>query len=84
MTIDPKGSFRASSQETYLTASMNRTNLKVFDLTMAKKILFDNAKNAIGVQVNVTGFPMFNIRATKEVVVSAGAFQSPQLLMVSG
>ncbi|KAF9069537.1 hypothetical protein BDP27DRAFT_1363238, partial [Rhodocollybia butyracea] len=41
MTIDPDGSFRASSQETYLTASMNCTNLKVFDLTMAKKILFD-------------------------------------------
>ncbi|KAF9065953.1 hypothetical protein BDP27DRAFT_1297890 [Rhodocollybia butyracea] len=84
MTIDPDGSFRASSQETYLTASMNCTNLKVFDLTMAKKILFDTRKNAIGVQVNVTGFPMFNIRANKEVVVSAGAFQSPQLLMVSG
>ncbi|KAF9065950.1 GMC oxidoreductase [Rhodocollybia butyracea] len=55
-----------------------------FDLTMAKKILFDSQKNAIGVQVNVTGFPVFNLKATKEVIVLAGVFQSPQLLMVSG
>ncbi|KAE9385062.1 alcohol oxidase [Gymnopus androsaceus JB14] len=73
-----------SEQETFLTASLNCTNLKVFDLTMAKKILFDSQNNASGVQVNVTGFHVFNINATKEVIVSAGAFQSPQLLMVSG
>ena len=83
-TIDPNGSFRASSQETFLTAAAGRSNLKVFDLTMAKRILFDQNKNAVGVQVNSTGFPLFNINATKEVILSAGVLQSPQLLMVSG
>ncbi|KAF9059459.1 hypothetical protein BDP27DRAFT_1385798 [Rhodocollybia butyracea] len=82
-TIDPSGAFRASSQETFLTAATNRTNLKVFDLTMAKKVLFDSQKIAIGVQVNTSG-SVFNVNATKEVILSAGAFQSPQLLMVSG
>ncbi|KIK59261.1 hypothetical protein GYMLUDRAFT_201857 [Collybiopsis luxurians FD-317 M1] len=82
-TIDPNGSFRASSQETFLTAAAGRSNLKVFDLTMAKKILFNN-KTAVGVQVNSTGFPLFNLNATKEVILSAGVLQSPQLLMVSG
>ncbi|KAF5366691.1 hypothetical protein D9757_013583 [Collybiopsis confluens] len=83
-TIDPNGSFRASSQETFLTAAAARTNLEVFDMTMAKKIIFDDQKNAIGVQVNATGFPLFTINATKEIILSAGALQSPQLLMVSG
>ena len=50
---------------------------------MAKRILFDANKTAIGVSVEVGGAP-FHINATREVVLSAGAFQSPQMLMVSG
>ncbi len=83
-TIDPNGEQRSSSQESFLTASANRTNLKVFQLTMAKKILFDSDKKATGVQVAIDGLNPFTIKASKEVIVSAGAFQSPQLLMVSG
>ncbi|KAF9047974.1 hypothetical protein BDP27DRAFT_1517378, partial [Rhodocollybia butyracea] len=84
-TIDPKQEARASSQETFLSAySAHRTNLKVFQLTMAKKILFNSHKTATGVQVNITGLKPFNINARKEVILSAGSFQSPQLLMVSG
>lgn len=83
-TIDPNGEFRASSQETFLTAAANRTNLKVFQLTMAKKIIFDSRKKATGVQVAVPGMKPFTLTASHEIVISAGAFQSPQMLMVSG
>jgi choline dehydrogenase len=49
---------------------------------MAKKILFTKTK-ATGVQVQSNGATT-NLQANKEVIVSAGVFQSPQLLMVSG
>ncbi|KAL4769722.1 hypothetical protein BDW60DRAFT_224754 [Aspergillus nidulans var. acristatus] len=59
-------------------------NLTVRTRRLAKRILFDEHKNAIGVEVaDELGF-LSNITASREVIVSAGAFQSPQLLMVSG
>ncbi|KAL4976602.1 hypothetical protein BDW66DRAFT_159600 [Aspergillus desertorum] len=51
---------------------------------LAKRILFDEHRNAIGVEVADGLVFRSNITAAKEVIVSAGAFQSPQLLMVSG
>ncbi|KIK66312.1 hypothetical protein GYMLUDRAFT_38133 [Collybiopsis luxurians FD-317 M1] len=83
-TIDPSSEIRASSEETFLQSSIGRSNLKVFQLTMAKKIVFDDDKTATGVQVAAAGVLPFTIKANKEVILSAGAFQSPQLLMVSG
>ena len=84
-TIDPSDETRDSSQSSFLNeaASQGLANLKVFSLTMAKKILFDNNKQATGVIVESNGIS-YNLAANKEVIVSAGAFQSPQLLMVSG
>lgn len=84
-TIDPSTEKRESSQTAFLTeaASANMNNLKIFTLSMAKSIVFDANKKATGVKVK-TLLLSFTLKATKEVIVSAGAFQSPQLLMVSG
>jgi choline dehydrogenase len=49
---------------------------------MALNLLF-NGTTAVGVTVVAGGFE-YNIMANKEVIISAGPFQSPQLLMVSG
>lgn len=50
----------------------------------ALKILFDSTtKEATGVRFEKNG-KIYNIRATKEVVVSAGSLATPQLLMLSG
>jgi choline dehydrogenase len=58
--------------------------LKVYTQTMVKKIVFDGNK-ATGVEASLIGaLPTYNIKARKEVILSAGSFQSPQLLMVSG
>ncbi|KAL9092387.1 MAG: hypothetical protein Q9159_000895, partial [Coniocarpon cinnabarinum] len=57
---------------------------KYFQLSMAKRILFDETKTATGVLVEAARAAPFVLSARKEVVVSAGAFQSPQMLMVSG
>jgi choline dehydrogenase-like flavoprotein len=84
-TIRPSDESRDSSQTSFLNEAANQglTNLKVFTLTMAKKILFDANKKATGVIVESNAIP-YTLTANKEVIVSAGAFQSPQLLMVSG
>jgi choline dehydrogenase-like flavoprotein len=79
-TINPADETRDSSQTSFLAAAQSRPNLIVYSLTMASKILFDDDKTATGVLL-ATGVTLF---AQKEVILSAGAFQSPQLLMVSG
>lgn len=55
----------------------------MFTLTKAKQIIFDSNKNATGVIVK-SKLKSFMIGVNREVILSAGAFQSPQLLMVSG
>lgn len=84
-TIDPTTETRDSSQTSFLNQAVAEglTNLKVFTLTMAKKINFDSSNRATGVVVE-SNFISYTLSANKEVIVSAGAFQSPQLLMVSG
>jgi|ERR1700760_3047557 len=83
-TIRPANENRDSSETSFLAAASSRTNLHVFTNTMAKKILFSGT-TATGVSVlSVGNTTLVSMRARKEVILSAGAFQSPQLLMVSG
>ncbi|XXH04087.1 hypothetical protein Hte_010498 [Hypoxylon texense] len=84
-TIRNEENTRESSETAFLRPhlSVQNPNLITFVSTMAKKIIFDGQKRATGVQVDTQGL-QYTIRARKEVIVSAGAFQSPQLLMVSG
>ncbi|CZT52318.1 probable choline dehydrogenase [Rhynchosporium secalis] len=82
-TINPKDESRSSSQTSFLNAADGRKNLKVYSLTTAQKILFDGNKRATGVSVKSNGVT-YAINARKEIILSAGAFQSPQLLMLSG
>ncbi|KZL64076.1 gmc oxidoreductase [Colletotrichum incanum] len=84
-TIQPDSQKRESSQTSFLNEAIGRKNLKVYQLSLAKKILFDNNKRATGVVVSSNlGLTTYTLRARKEIILSAGAFQSPQLLMVSG
>ncbi|QDS73883.1 hypothetical protein FKW77_007045 [Venturia effusa] len=82
-TINPSQQRRDSSQTSFLDFAGSRKNLKVYVSTLAKKILFNSNKKATGVVVSTAGI-QYTIAARKEVIVSAGAFQSPQMLMVSG
>jgi choline dehydrogenase len=81
-TIDPAGETRDSSKTSFLDDAVTRSNLHIFSATLAKKILFSGT-TATGVRVTAAGIT-FTLNAQKEVIISAGAFQSPQLLMVSG
>ncbi|KAI1772661.1 GMC oxidoreductase [Hypoxylon cercidicola] len=84
-TIRSEENTRESSETAFLRPHLGKhdANLITFVSTLAKRILFDGQKRATGVVVDTQGL-QYTIRARKEVIVSAGAFQSPQLLMVSG
>ncbi|ODM21365.1 hypothetical protein SI65_02208 [Aspergillus cristatus] len=85
-TIRPFDQTRSSSKTAFFygaSSSQRLRNLKVYIGTLAKRILFDSSKRATGVRVK-TGLVTYTLRAKYEVILSAGAFQSPQLLMVSG
>jgi choline dehydrogenase len=81
-TTDPKTMIRDSSETAFLRPALNRTNLVVHTSTMALKVLFEGTR-AGGVACSTAG-KSFTLIARKEVILSAGALQSPQLLMVSG
>ncbi|RMD95641.1 MAG: choline dehydrogenase [Alphaproteobacteria bacterium] len=73
---------RCSAAVAYLHPAMKRPNLTVLTRCAASRILFEG-KRAVGVAAWHRG-RMVDIRARREVILSAGAIASPQLLMVSG
>jgi choline dehydrogenase len=89
-TIDPRNAHRVSSESSFLQAALNSgANLVVYKNTLGQKILFNSDKVATGVLVSTgatfgTESVNFTLNARKEVIVTAGVFQSAQLLMVSG
>jgi len=83
VTVDPLDNTRSSSEASFLQEAIYSSSLQVYLSTQALRILFDDSKTATGVNVSTSG-ESYVLTAKKEVVVSAGAFHSPQLLMVSG
>ena len=63
---------------------LKNRSLQVFNNTMAQKILLNAQNHAEGVVASSGDRGEFTLEARKEVILSAGVFQSPQLLMVSG
>ena len=84
LTVDGDEFTRDSSETSYMQKiGLKSPNLIVYPNTLATKVLFDGDKKATGVSIDFAGLD-FILTATREVIVSGGAFQSPQLLMVSG
>ena len=76
--------YRWSTASAYLRPALNspQKNLNVESKVLVTKILFDG-KKAIGVEY-VQGGETKKVYAENEVIVSGGAINSPQLLMLSG
>ncbi len=72
---------RVSTALTYLQPARHRLNLTIRSQALARRILFEGQR-AVGVEVE-SGSDMFTIHG-REIVISAGAIASPQLLMLSG
>ncbi|KAI0584268.1 Choline dehydrogenase [Pyrenophora tritici-repentis] len=79
---------RSSSYDSFYKQAANRTNLKVLHDAPVSGLIMDTTGSkprAIGVNYIEQRTALVNrVRARKEVIVSLGAFQSPQLLITSG
>lgn len=74
LTIDPGLVTRSSAETSFLQMALKRSKLRIFESTLAKKILFDENKKASGVLVVAKGqreYP-FTINANREVILAAG------------
>ncbi|XP_057662138.1 uncharacterized protein LOC130897346 [Diorhabda carinulata] len=67
----------------FILPILKRKNLHVLTYAYVTKIFIDKHKVARGIAFTYNG-KNYIAKATKEVILSAGAFQTPQLLMLSG
>jgi choline dehydrogenase-like flavoprotein len=73
---------RCSSAVAYLDPAAGRQNLQIACHAHVRRILFDGTR-AVGVEIERFG-ELLRVTARREVVMSAGAYNTPQLLMLSG
>ncbi|MBT6115047.1 MAG: choline dehydrogenase [Porticoccaceae bacterium] len=73
---------RASTGYSYLKAAKKRSNLTILKHALVTRIVFEG-KTATGIECKI-GAKIQIYNAKKEVILSAGAIGSPQLLQVSG
>ncbi len=85
MAVHDRSEHRDSQlfREFVFAEASGRPGLTTYINSMARKILFSGTK-AVGVTITNYGQQPFNLTARREVIVSAGIWNSPQLLMVSG
>ncbi|MDB5397305.1 MAG: glucose-methanol-choline oxidoreductase [Rhodospirillales bacterium] len=76
------GGRRSSSASAYLSPARKRPNLTVVTETHVTRVLFEGVR-AVGVEY-CRGGQSVQARVAREVILSAGAINSPQLLMLSG
>jgi choline dehydrogenase-like flavoprotein len=80
--VTQKNGERWSVARAYLDPARARANLHIETGAIATRILFEG-RRAVGVEFDQGGARR-TLRARREVLLAAGALQSPQLLMVSG
>lgn len=77
-----KGGMRMSTARAYIRPARKRANLRVEKRALAQRVLFEDGR-AVGVEYSQNG-KIKQAFASREVILSAGAINSPQLLQLSG
>ena len=77
-----KGKWRGSTAQTFLKEAEGRPNLRVETEALASRLLFEG-KRCVGVRFRQRGKEV-EARASREVILSGGAVNSPHLLQISG
>lgn len=74
---------RVTGATAFLKPARNRPNLRIVTNALARRVVFESGR-AVGVELEQEDGPDLRIAAHGEVILSAGAYGSPQLLMLSG
>ncbi len=82
LQFNTRRGWRQGTREAFLNPARGRANLQILTEAHAERILFEG-RRAVGVEVNAPDGRR-QVRARAEVIVAAGAIQSPQLLELSG
>jgi choline dehydrogenase len=80
--ITTRNGFRESASTAYLKPALSRSNLKIITLAHVSRVLFENRK-AVGIEYLQDGIKL-SVRASREVILSAGSINTPQILQLSG
>lgn len=80
--VNQKGGLRWSAARAFLSPVKKRSNLTIVPHAQAEKLLLEETR-VTGLNLTVKGQTM-TVQAGKEVILSAGAIGSPQLLQLSG
>jgi choline dehydrogenase len=80
--VTQRGGMRASAAVSYLHPASERPNLTVMPYMHVNRILFEGSR-AVGVEASQLGQAQ-EFRAERETILCGGAYNSPQLLMLSG
>ena len=78
-----KDNKRFSTAAAFIKPILKRKNLTIKTNTRVNRILIENGK-AVGVEVSYGSVTAERVNCYREVILSAGAIQSPQILMLSG
>ncbi len=78
-----KRSKRQSTAKAFLEPAMKRSNLTIVTGALCKKLVLQH-KRVIGVDFMTNNSSTLTARAKHEVILCAGAFESPKILMLSG
>lgn len=74
---------RVTTKRAYLDAVRSRRNLHVITFALVTRILFDPNRRAVGVEY-LRENKVYRSLALNEIIVSAGALRTPQILLLSG
>jgi choline dehydrogenase len=80
--LTQRNGMRCSAAVAFLRPAMERPNLTVITGALAHRVVFEGER-AVGAEVRHGG-EVSQIRAEREVLLSAGAYGSPHLLLLSG
>ncbi|MFS4103195.1 GMC family oxidoreductase [Streptomyces sp. PD-S100-1] len=80
--LTQRGGLRCSTAVAFLHPALERPNLTVLPSALAHRVVIEGGR-ATGVEVE-RGGTVEVVRAEREVILSAGAYESPKLLMLSG
>lgn len=80
--LTQRNGMRCSAAVAFLHPALARTNLTVIPAAMAQRVVFEG-RRAVGVEISRNG-ELETVRAAHEVILSAGSYETPKLLMLSG